>query len=275
VADDPHSRGCRTDGLLVGEPGVAELTAAFAVGRVIAWFQPIVTLVDGGLVGFEALARWRTDDGRILTPDRFLPLAQSAGLMSSLDRAVARDAFARLRDWAPVSPELRISINVAAAHVGDDGDAGLVDLAAAAGIDPSRIDVEITESDGVDSAALARASAALRSRGFRVWLDDFGTGWNTIERLLVIEVDGVKIDRAFAAALTEPTGRAVVRAMVAMAAELGLRVVLEGVETEQQREIAAGLGCEFGQGFLWSRPVAADLAEALILAGKLNHFAGK
>lgn len=247
---------------------VARLEEAIDCGRVRAWFQPIVRLDGEGLVGFEALARWRDDDGEVARPGEFVPLAEQAGLVGRLDHAVLVDAVAHLAVWHRTDPRLRLSVNVSGRHLDDPGWLDGIDAVVRdAGVDPATLDLELTEtvrpSDVVASVAeLQRA----RTLGYAVWLDDFGTGWSELRHLVELPVDGVKVDRFFTEALGG-RGDAVVRGVVQIAEELGLDTVVEGVSRPDHAQRAGALGCHLAQGFLWSPAVPPDEVAALVAAG--------
>ncbi len=139
-------------------------------------------------------------------------------------------------------------------------------LAAGADLDPSAITLELTETVRPSGPGLtAETVTQARDAGFQVWFDDFGTGWASLQELVAYPLDGIKIDRSFAAQLGRHVDDTVVRAMTTAATELGLEVTMEGVETREQAIMARELGCGFGQGYLWSRPLPAARMEALLV----------
>jgi diguanylate cyclase (GGDEF)-like protein len=237
-----------------------------------AYFQPIVSLKDRRLVGFEALARWRHPVKGLISPVEFIPVAEETGLIIQLGRWILREACRQARDWQQRFPEqsLSVSVNLSARQLVH---ADLLDDIVAAldetGLPPTLLKLEITESavmetDGRAIALLER----LRQMGIRLLLDDFGTGYSSLSYLHRLPIDTLKIDRSFVAKLHEnPTDRHFVETIVHLAHKLDRDVICEGVEEEAQAEMLAAMGVEYSQGFLYSRPVAAHEAEMLIITG--------
>ncbi len=239
-------------------PAPAELRAAITSGQVVPYYQPIVDLQSGDVVAFETLARWpsRTPGEE---PAGFVVDAERSDLVVELDRAIARRALADLRGWLPVRPDLQVSLNVSGRSVDrPDWVAWTVAAVESAGVPATAVTWELTETvRPKDPVASGEAIQQLRRRGFSVWFDDFGTGWSALHDLVQHPVDGIKIDRSFAEELGQPVDDAVVRAISTAAAELGLIVTMEGVETADQAIRARDLGCHRGQGYLWSPALPA------------------
>ncbi len=229
----------------------AALGRAIEQGALRLEVQPVVSLRDGARVGFEALVRWQ-DAGRLRRPGDFVPLAEETGLVVPLGTWVLRTALAWLATWPDATTG--VAVNVAGRQVADPGFGDLVRAElAASGVEPHRLTLEITERTAVDD--LARAGAVLqplRALGVHVALDDFGTGFSSLGYLAGLPVDELKIDRRFVAGLgLRAEDEALVRAVLALAADLGLRVVAEGVETREQAATLLGHGCEMAQGLLY------------------------
>jgi EAL domain-containing protein (putative c-di-GMP-specific phosphodiesterase class I) len=248
------------------ERGAAALVRALGHGEIVPWYQPIVELRTGRLVGVEALARWAHSSGTLDDPGVFIPLAERTNLIVDLDRAVMRQAFLDVSRWRLRHPGLRVSVNLSGRHLDQDGWVEHVRRAAAAvGLEPSAVTLELTETVRPSgSGPTAEAVKDARDAGFEVWFDDFGTGWASLQELVAYRLDGIKIDRSFAAQLGRHVDNTVVRAITTAAAELGLGVTMEGVETREQAGLARDLGCDYGQGFLWSRPLPAARLDALL-----------
>jgi len=249
------------------EQGVAALVRAIGHGEIVPWYQPLVDLATGRLVGLEALARWEHSSGALDDPSVFIPLAERTNLIVDLDRAVVRRAFLDLSRWQSRHPELRVSVNLSGRHLDrDDWVDHLVDAAATASLAPASVTLELTETARPSGPGLTSGSIEdVRRAGFQVWFDDFGTGWAGLQELVSYPLDGIKLDRSFAAALGGRVDDAVIRAVTSAAVELGLKVTMEGVETREQASIARELGCDYGQGYLWSRPLPAARLEALLV----------
>jgi EAL domain-containing protein (putative c-di-GMP-specific phosphodiesterase class I) len=246
----------------------AALAGAIDRGSLRLEVQPIVALPGGVRVGYEALVRW-DDAGLRRGAGDFVPLAEETGLVVPLGTWVLRSALAWLAAWPDRG--VGVSVNVASGQVADPGFGDLVrrELAASA-VDPGRLTLEITERTAVDDLThAAEVLQPLRALGVHVALDDFGTGFSSLGYLDVLPVDELKIDRQFVAGLgVRPQDETLVRNLLTLAADLGLRVVAEGVEKPAQARILVELGCGMAQGLLFGpavpverlAPVVVDLA---------------
>jgi EAL domain-containing protein (putative c-di-GMP-specific phosphodiesterase class I) len=249
------------------EQGVAALVRAIGHGEIVPWYQPLVDLSSGRLIGLEALARWEHSSGALDDPSVFIPLAERTNLIVDLDRAVMRQAFLDLSRWQVRHPDLRVSVNLSGRHLDQDNWVDhLLTAASSAGLAPASVTLELTETARPSGRGLSTAAIEdARRAGFQVWFDDFGTGWAGLQELVAYPLDGIKLDRSFAMALGRHTDDTVIRAMTSASAELGLKVTMEGVETREQAAIARELGCDYGQGYLWSRPLPAARLEPLLI----------
>ncbi|MEP6560901.1 MAG: EAL domain-containing protein, partial [Nakamurella sp.] len=255
---------------LEGGLATTELTRAVREGEIVPWYQPVVDLVTGDTVALEALARWLHTNGTVDDPRQFVPVAEDSDLIIELDLAVMKQALADLSRWQRTNPSLRMAVNLSARHFDHhDSVTKLFAAAVAAGVSPGSIDLELTETvrSAVGSADIAEAVNHLRELDFEVWLDDFGTGWSSLDHLLWLRVDGIKIDRAVTVALGTPIGDALAQAVTGLARGLGLRTTIEGIEDEESAELARAHGCDYGQGYLWSPPVAASDIDKIMEAG--------
>ena len=261
-----------------GMEAMAPLAVAVDLGEIVPWFQPIIELATGRTVGYEALARWEHPDGRVDEPDTFVPLAEDSDLVIDLDLSVMRQALRHLRELRRSDPQLRMSINLSGRHFQHpDWFAGICREIDEAGIGAEAVDLELTETLQMAAGPCDGAMVnQLRERGFGVVLDDFGTGWSSLEYLLRLPANGIKLDRAVSAALGSTVGDALIRAVTGLARDLGLITVIEGIETAEQARQARLLGCDFAQGFYWSGPLpAADLPGAASLAGPGSERGGR
>ncbi len=258
-----------------------ELRRALRQDELVVYYQPQLSLADGGLVGVEALVRWRHPERGLVPPMRFISLAEETGLICPLgEQVVAKAAadMARLRAAGLALP--RLAVNVSACQLRrPDVPRRLAELVREAGMDPAMLEIEITESalmQATDTASEILRS--LRGMGTRIAIDDFGTGYSSLTYLKRFPVDALKIDQAFTRQVTSQSDdAAIVEAILAMARSLRLDTVAEGVETEAQREWLAARGCRVMQGFLLSPPVpASELARVLerIGAGPLRASGG-
>lgn len=227
------------------------------------WFQPQYELQSGTLIGAEALVRWRHPTQGLLPPGAFIPAAETSGLIVPLGRQVLRQALDEARGWPGC---LRVAVNVSALNLmAADFDRDVARELERAGVDPARLELEVTESGVVDPRAIELLEH-LRRTGIRIAIDDFGTGYSSFATLRRLPVDALKIDRAFVAPLApevDDPSQVVVRAIIEVAEALGLEVVAEGVETPAQAEILTALHCKAVQGFHFGRPMPADAMAAL------------
>ena len=248
------------------DAAVAEIRAGLAAGEMIPWYQPVVALDTQRVIGVEALVRWHRGNGVIEQPATFLPLAERSDLIIDIDRAILRQAFLDLAGWQVTDPAFRVSVNLSGRHLDRVETLAELDLLAqSAGVSPGTVDLELTETARPhDLEAGAAAIARLRDRGYSVWFDDFGSGWSALQDLIRFPVDGIKLDRAFAEQLGSPVADAIVGALAGAAAQVGLKITIEGIQEPVQAARALELGCQLAQGYLWSRPLPAPQVAALV-----------
>ncbi len=230
-------------------------------------YQPVVDLRTGAIVGAEALVRWDDPGSGMVLPDRFIPLAETLGLIEPLGRWVVQEACRQVAAWEADGTPVRVSVNLSPREFWQPDLAGrILRQVRAAGVTPSSIVVELAESTVMaDVAHTAKAVDELRAGGVGLAIDDFGTGASSLSRLTDLRPDLLKIDRSFVGRLPgTPQDEAVVRAMVMLAEMLGLTVVVEGIETLEQERFLLEHGCVLGQGFRYSRPVSADRFAAML-----------
>jgi len=240
-----------------------ELQTAIPLQMFEVHYQPLVAAAGGGIVGVEALVRWNHPTRGNIPPSIFVPLAEESGLMSQLGEIVLRRALADAARW----PELTVAVNLSPLQIRDRW---LVDLVAAimeeTEIAPSRVVLEVTEGVLIDNPQEAQARLeALRALGVSIALDDFGTGYSSLSYLQRFPFDRLKIDRAFVASLggLASTG-AIIQSIVTLGHALGMKVLAEGVENEEQRVLLRLAGCDEMQGYLFARPgPAAEIDAAL------------
>ena len=235
-----------------------DLEAAIAGDRIMIRFQPQIEPRSGRIVGVEALARWAD----VADPEALFARAAAAGLSERLSRAIQRKALGLAGQWTGALAALRLSINILPQDLDRPGfEVWLIDEMRIANVDPKRVTVEIIESALLsDRPAVAGRLAFLRERGVEIAVDDFGTGYANLVYLTSLPLDAIKIDRAMVADLVgRARDRIVVKAMIAMARELGLKTVVEGVESVAQLDLISGWGCDLYQGFLGAG--ALDVSE--------------
>ncbi len=249
----------------------SRLRLAIERDQLMLHFQPIVDLRTGTTPWVEALLRWQDEDGHQISPAEFIPLAEQAGLMSSLGAWVLERVCSQIRAWN-ASPhahvkDLGVAVNLSARQLHDPGLVGQIRNALRdSNVAPRRLTFEITESAVMDNAEEAATILAdLKGLGVALAVDDFGTGYSSLAYLHRFPIDELKIDRSFiVGAIEHPDSTAIINGIVGLARNLGLRTVAEGVETEAQRQIVSRAGCDAMQGYLFSRPVPPDqLADAI------------
>ncbi|HKG15717.1 MAG TPA: EAL domain-containing protein [Pyrinomonadaceae bacterium] len=237
------------------------------------YYQPVITLSTGKLSGFEALVRWRHPERGIVGPTEFVPVAEETRLITEIGAWVLGEACRQMSEWRELIPSqqhLTVSVNLSSKQLTRPGLPELVRRTLReTGLPPHCLKLEITESAVMDNAeGAASLLAQLRGLGIQLSIDDFGTGYSSLSYLHRFPVDALKIDRSFVAKMTDNSENGeIVRTIVTLASNLGMCVVAEGVETEEQHARLEALGCEYGQGFLYSRPVEAESALALIRRG--------
>lgn len=237
-----------------------DLRTALQHGELLLHHQPIVELSDGRPDHAEALLRWFRNGRVHLGPAEFIPVAEDSGLIVSLGGWTLHQACLEALEWQERAPGLGVAVNLSPRQLADAALLSDVDRALAGGLDPALLTLEVTEGAFLaDPEAAAATLHRLRRRGVRLSLDDFGTGYSSLAYLTRLPVDSVKIDKTFVDGVEADVGsRAVVTAVLALAGDLGLDVVAEGIETHGQREALLALGCRLGQGYLFARPAPAD-----------------
>ena len=248
----------------------ARMPVAIAEGELILHYQPVYDLRRDRIVGAEALVRWQHPEFGLLAPIEFLPLAEGSGWIVSLGAWVLREACRQATVWHERGyPGLRMSVNVASRQLRELGFQNLVRaVLAECGLRPESLELEITESALVeDVETTAETFNALKRLGVRISIDDFGTGYSALSYLKRLPVDVIKIDRSFVCDVTtDPVNATITETIVQLARGLGLTTVAEGVETPEQLLVLGAYGCNRLQGFLFSRPVAAEVFEQLLEA---------
>ena len=249
-----------------------ELRAALERGELHNVYQPLVCPQDGRLTGFEALVRWHHPERGTVSPIDFIPVAEQSGLIVPLGRIVLQAACEEAIRWEPGADgePLTISVNLSSRQVSDPGVVRTVsDVLADTGLDPQRLSLEITETVLIDDAdAALETLGRLKELGVRLVLDDFGTGYSSLSHVKRFPIDVLKIDRSFIDGLgRDPEDSAIVTAVISMGRALGVNIVAEGVETEEQAAHLRALGCNLAQGSLFARPLPPDEAAALAADG--------
>ncbi|MCR9106686.1 MAG: GGDEF domain-containing phosphodiesterase [Gammaproteobacteria bacterium] len=231
-------------------------------------YQPKVNLLTGNIESVEALLRWRTNSGETVSPEKVVALAAVAGRSFELTKWIVHQAFRQLKEWQAVT-DIGVAVNVQAELVSSpDVVSLLTDARAIWGVDPQRVTVEITENAIIEDKQAGFSNLTkLRDAGMRLSIDDFGTGYSSLSYFKHIPASELKIDRSFIQSfLEEPREFELVKIMIQIGREFGMSVVAEGIEDESAFRTLRELGCDYGQGFYFAKPMKADALEHWLLA---------
>ncbi|MBD1914592.1 MULTISPECIES: EAL domain-containing protein [Cyanophyceae] len=236
----------------------------------LLYYQPVVTLSDQKLVGFEALVRWQHPTRGMISPAEFIPLAEETGLIIAIDQWCLQTACEQMHQWQqrwPNLPPLTISVNLSSHNFSQPNLVKHIQTCLeTAKVAPDRLKLEITESVLIGNTGLATAILTeLQQLGLQISMDDFGTGYSSLNYLHQFKFDTLKIDQSFIALLEDGTEKmAIVQAIITLAHALGMNVVAEGVETSAQHDLLVAMHCECGQGYLFDKPLTSDDATSTI-----------
>src|SRR5215212_9692080 len=252
----------------------SDLRRALENQELCVYYQPIVSLASRELHGFEALVRWQHPERGLIPPDDFIPLAEETGLILPIGLQVLRDACHQLRKWQQHSlsnRDLIMSVNLSGKQLMQpDLIERIEEVLHESQINPWHLKLEITETVVMENPELAAVTLAkLRGLGLRLSIDDFGTGYSSLSYLNRFPVDTLKIDRSFVTSMNETDDSSqIVKTIITLAGNLGMQVVAEGVETEEQLEQLRSLKCQYAQGFYFSKPLEVIDADLFVLSGE-------
>lgn len=238
-----------------------ELRAAIHQGHIQPYFQPLVSLADHSLLGFEVLARWEHPTKGVLMPDMFIPIAEDTGLIAELSYRLLRQACQQANEWPA---HLTLAINISPSQLRDRWLAEhLLGILTEVGFPPGRLEVEITETALVNDIETARSTLrSLQNVGVKISLDDFGTGYSSLYHLRELHFDKIKIDRSFVQSREDNhESTKIVSAIIGLGKSLGLLTTAEGIENSENLGWLAEQGCSFGQGFFFGKPMPASDVE--------------
>ena len=248
------------------------LRQAVERGELLVYYQPLMDIKTQEMVGAEALVRWRHPELGLLNPVQFIPLAEEIGLIIQIDQWVMRTACAQLKAWQETGYPLRyVTVNLSARQFQQPDLAEIISgVLEETGLSPESLGVEITETLAMrDTELTSRSLSKLDSMGIRFAIDDFGTGYSSLSYLKRLPIHKLKVDKSFIISLTrDPDYQAIVSAVIAMAHILKLKVIAEGVETEEQLFFLRETHCDEAQGFLFSKPLPAEEFGKLIAGGR-------
>jgi len=250
-------------------------------------YQPIVSIEDNSITGFEALIRWRHPRYGVIPPGEFIPLAEDSGLIYSIGQSALREVAAQARSWIDKYPEsfsrngqvcLSVNVNISGKQFMQPFFvAQVAEILGENRLEPKYIKFEITENVLMDHATAAADILIKFSRlGIGLCMDDFGTGYSSLSYLQRFPIDTIKVDRSFVGMAREDAhSRSIVRTVVSLGLSLGLNVVAEGVETMDQLDLLKSFGCQYAQGYLFAKPLSPDQVEGLLRDGVLEPAVGK
>ena len=253
---------------------MSDLRQAMDSGRLRIAYQPKMSLATCSVQDAEALVRWSDEAGQSISPDEFIPLAEETGVIHELTLFALRAAAADIAAWARDGLAMRVAVNVSAIDLATPDFAGKVEsICSAAGVPPSQLALEVTESALLRSPTEAIATLnALRARGFRLSVDDYGTGQSTLSYLKNLPVHELKIDKSFVTGLAQSESDTImVRSTINLAHDLGLEVVAEGIEEEPTLDKLRELGCDYAQGYFISKAIRPDELRKLAA----NHWVAR
>ncbi|WP_204154493.1 EAL domain-containing protein [Leptolyngbya sp. CCY15150] len=247
-----------------------DLRRAIARQQFLVYYQPLVALETGELIGFEALVRWQHPVRGRIPPDDFIPIAEETGLVVPLDRWVLRTTCQQLASWNERfqdAKQLKVSVNLSALDLRDPHLLpDVIDILAQTGIQSHCLNLELTESMLVDNVGDTIALLLqLKQQGLQISIDDFGTGYSSLSYLYQLPVDTLKIDRSFVHQMQQgDRNHKIVETIVNLTNQLGIAAIAEGIDCLEQIDLLRQLGCELGQGYFFAQPMAAQDVEAFI-----------
>ena len=247
----------------------ADLRFAVERGELSMHYQPLISLEDGELIGFEALLRWNHSQKGFVSPAQFIPIAEDSGLIIPITKWLLRETCSQIAEWQKIASygELMVSVNISGRHLTDES---LVDDVRAAikntGITSESLKLEITESAAMDNPEQSiQILHNLKKLGVQLSIDDFGTGYSSLSYLHRLPFDSLKIDRSFVSEVGERGENSkILQTIVSLAKNLRMRIFAEGIETEAQLAVLKNLGCDYGQGYLMSKPLPVEQMEKLL-----------
>ena len=244
-----------------------DLKQALSGDQLFLLYQPIFGLESERVIGLEALLRWRHPTRGVIAPDAFIPIAEETGLIVPIGRWVLKTACKRAASWHRQGREIGMRVNVSACQLDDDDLlADVAETLRATRIAPRLLTLEITETTLMqDAAAAARRLAELKDIGVRIAIDDFGTGYSSLGYLRQLPVDAIKIDRSFISGIAaSEESKALLQTLVRLGKALGLKTLGEGIEEPAQLRFLQREQCDFGQGFLFARPLEPNAIDELL-----------
>lgn len=248
---------------------ISDLHLALGSDQLRLYYQPIVELSTGHIHKAEALVRWLHPSRGLVSPAEFIPVAEDTGLIVEIGNWVFNQAAQQVAKWRVLHPEFQISVNKSPVQFrsGGDGHVAWMNTLESLGIPGGSIAIEITEGLLLDAReSVTHQFSSFRNNGVQIAIDDFGTGYSSLAYLRKFNIDFLKIDQSFIANITSQSSNlALCEAIIVMGHKLGMKVIAEGIETDEQLQLLLAAGCDYGQGYLFSRPVLAEDFERLLV----------
>ena len=240
---------------------IRQLRTDFAENRLELWYQPQLSLATGKIIGAEALLRWKTAEGKFISPAVFIPLAEYSGLIIEIGNWVVDQACQQLQRLAQSQfGDVSISVNVSIPQFKRDNFVDkIIEITQLNKVDPSKLELEITENVLMDEPqVIIDALVQLKAQGISIALDDFGTGFSSLSYLQKLPLDRLKVDRSFVNDIAEPGGSIIADTIINLGKQMNLKVIAEGIESIEQEVELKALGCDEVQGFYYAKPMPAD-----------------
>ena len=247
-----------------------DLRFAVERGELLMHYQPLISLSDGSIIGFEALIRWQHCELGLIPPIKFIPIAESSGLIIPITIWILNETCSQLAKWQQMSPTYRdliMSVNISGKHLTNDELADdIEEVLETYNLAPDTLKLEITESVAMENAEQTiDILLKLKQLGVQLSIDDFGTGYSSLNYLHRLPFDTLKIDRSFVYSVSESGENSeILQTIISLAKNLKMKVIAEGIETESQLSLLRTLGCDFGQGYLLARPQSREETEKLL-----------
>jgi diguanylate cyclase (GGDEF)-like protein len=243
------------------------LTIALKEKQFLLHYQPIISLANGDLIGFEALLRWKHPTKGFISPAKFIPVAEDSGLIIPMTDWILTEACLQIAKWQKIRDNLTISINLSGKHFAMESlPSEVANIINKTGAKPESVRLEVTETSAMENPNQSLKSLTeLKKLGVKLSIDDFGTGYSSLSQLYRLPFDAIKIDRSFVSAIDEAEeAPEILKAIILLGQSLGMKLTAEGIETVKQLKCLQKLGCDYAQGYLIAKPMPKEQAEELV-----------